>query len=107
MDPMKLNPKKLAREIRNEIKAYKIREPELAQEMEDWIFKENEVDHALNDCEIDESEIKAYPGSDKGRKPEDDPEFYSQWFVKNQPKMFQKGDGSEMGITKRFITATN
>jgi len=29
-DPMKLNPKKLAREIRNEIKAYKIREPELA-----------------------------------------------------------------------------
>lgn len=68
VDPDKINPKKLAREIRDEIKAYALREPELAKEMEDYIFKENEVDHALK-VTIDDSEVKYYPGSEKGPKP--------------------------------------
>lgn len=104
VDPMRINPKKLAREIRNEIKAYKVREPELAEEMEKFIFEDNDVDAALDSAHLDESEVKYYPGSDKGPNPEDDPEFYSDWFVNNQPKVFQEGDGKELGMKKKFIS---
>jgi hypothetical protein len=32
---------------------------------------------------MDFSEIKQYPGSEKGPLPEDDPEHYSRWFIEN------------------------
>jgi len=51
--------------------------------LEKYVFEENEVDEALNSNEVTEADIKYYPGSDKGPLPEDDPEFYSNWFVKN------------------------
>lgn len=105
LDPERLNPKKLAKEIRAEIKAYAVREPELAAELEKYVFEENEVDEALNSNEVTDADIKYYPGSDKGPLPEDDPEFYSNWFVKNQPKAWRESDLREIGVSKRFVTA--
>lgn len=32
---------------------------------------------------MDFSEIKFYPGSERGPNPEDDPAAYSKWFVEN------------------------
>jgi hypothetical protein len=32
---------------------------------------------------LDVSEVKIYPGSEKGPKPEDDIEHYSRWFIEN------------------------
>jgi hypothetical protein len=32
--------------------------------------------------------MKAYPGSPKGPNPEDDPEFYKNWFASNIPSQF-------------------
>lgn len=32
--------------------------------------------------------MKPYPGSPKGPKPEDDPEFYNEWFAMNIPSQF-------------------
>ena len=31
-------------------------------------------------------EIKFYPGSSKGKEPEDDPEAYTKWYIENQPE---------------------
>ena len=50
--------------------------------------------------------IKYYPGSKKGPLPEDDPEFYTDWFMRNYPKEVLHPDGSEpdyraMGIKIR------
>lgn len=41
--------------------------------------------------EFDFSEVKIYPGSEKGPKPEDDPRAFSKWFVANQPKKAFEG----------------
>jgi hypothetical protein len=37
--------------------------------------------------------VKFYPGSSKGMEPEDDPEFYSEWFMRNQPNDLIYGKG--------------
>ena len=54
------------------------------------MFKENEFDKPLT---FDpEKVIKYYPGSSKGPLPEDDPEHYSEWFMRNQPEeIYGKG----------------
>jgi hypothetical protein len=49
------------------------------------MFKKNEIDEIIMK-KMDLSEIKIYPGSDKGPLPEDDVEHYSRWFIENQPK---------------------
>ena len=56
-----------------------------AKEFDDSYFKKNEIDELLVE-NWDLSQIKKYPGSPKGPNPEDDPKFYSQWFIENQPK---------------------
>jgi hypothetical protein len=44
------------------------------------------IEDAVHDkYNIDEI-VKIYPGSPKGPLPEDDPEFYSKWFMRNQPE---------------------
>ena len=44
------------------------------------------IEDAIEDkYNIDEI-VKIYPGSPKGPLPEDDPEFYSKWFMRNQPE---------------------
>jgi hypothetical protein len=52
------------------------------------------------------SEVKFYPGSDKGPNPEDDVENYSRWFVENQPKSIYKGeshDFSDIGAKRKYV----
>jgi hypothetical protein len=58
--------------------------------------------------EFDVSEVKFYPGSIKGPRPEDDPRAYTKWFVENQPKKAFEGvtryhDFEEFGVTKKNI----
>jgi hypothetical protein len=49
-----------------------------------------------------EEDIKFYPGSIKGPEPEDDPEAYIDWFVRNRPPSLAHfdtpGDNSMVGI---------
>jgi hypothetical protein len=55
---------------------------------------------------MDLSEVKYYPGSEKGRYPEDDPDNYSRWFVENQPKSIYNGekpDYSDIGAKKKYV----
>lgn len=52
------------------------------------------------------SEVKIYPGSDKGPNPEDDIENYSRWFIENQPKSIYDGsqaDYSDLGVKKKYV----
>lgn len=68
--------------MRREINRLKLTNPELAAQREKFLFERNEIDEILTD-EPDMSEVKFYPGSDKGPNPEDNPEHYSEWFVSN------------------------
>ena len=61
----------------------------MAKEYTDFFLKRNEIDDLLdgkfdNEYDID-SIVREYPGSPKGPLPSDDPEFYSEWFMRNQP----------------------
>jgi hypothetical protein len=60
----------------------KLEDPDKAKEYEKFLFEKNDIDDALN-SKVDLSEVKIYPGSEKGPEPEDDPETYSKWFVDN------------------------
>ncbi len=71
--------------MREQINFLKLTDPESAKLYEEKLLKKNEIDKIMN-MEVDISEVKIYPGSDKGPRPEDDPEFYTKWFVENQPK---------------------
>ena len=51
--------------------------------MEKFIFEKNHADEVFFDTSVKESELKEYPGSEKGPLPEDDPEHYSKWFAEN------------------------
>jgi hypothetical protein len=82
----------------------KLTEPERAQEYEDFLLKKNYMDEFIMK-DYDLSEIKLYPGSDKGPLPADDPHFYSKWFVDNQPKKLYAGidnDLREQGVKIKY-----
>ena len=81
-DPNLPNPKLLERQIRREITQLKMVDPEKAKSYDEYIFKRNEIDDILA-TKFDLSEVKIYPGSQKGPRPEDDPDNYSRWFVEN------------------------
>ena len=38
---------------------------------------------------IDPSEVKRYPGSSRGPRPEDDPDHYAAWWEKHKPSVFR------------------
>ena len=82
--------KKLERELRREIKLLKLKDPEAAKEYEEALFNDPDTDRIVME-EPDLSEVKFYPGSDKGPAPEDDIENYSKWFVENQPPSIYGG----------------
>lgn len=82
-DPLEINPKKFEAEVRAQLDALEIEEPELAGELRKRLLEPNEVDEAFAMGEIPMDEIRFYPGSEKGMKPEDDPESYSRWFYEN------------------------
>lgn len=104
---MKVNIKKLEREIKNELKALHIEKPEVAEVHAKFLFsKDTHIDKEFAKPAIPIEEIKFYPGSIKGPMPEDDPETYSRWFYEHQPKSL-KEDGvlnvDELGIKKKLI----
>lgn len=110
MDPELPNEKILEKQIRQEIKMIKIQDPELAKAYEEEYLKKNYIDEILT-AQYDTSEVKFYPGSDKGPLPEDDPEAYSRWFVENQPKKaFAKytdqHDFAELGVKSKIVQIT-
>jgi hypothetical protein len=55
----------------------------------------------------DLSEVRTYPGSAKGPRPEDDPENYSRWFVENQPKQIyadgMTNDYRDIGAKRKYV----
>ena len=106
--PGEFNEDKLKREIKKELNELKLREPELAEHYEKYIFSKNtEVDKELA-IDIPLDEIKFYPGSEKGPNPEDDPDTYGKWFIENQHEAF-KGkhgeilDAEALGIKPKLL----
>jgi hypothetical protein len=52
------------------------------------------------------SEVKLYPGSEKGPLPDDDPDNYSRWFIENQPKSIyggKVGNFKDLGVKTKNI----
>ena len=62
----------------------KIRNPAVGKYYEDFLFKRNWIDEDM-EMKFDNIEeiVKLYPGGPNGPNPEDDPEFYSEWFFRN------------------------
>ena len=57
---------------------------------------------------FDVSQVKRYPGNEKGPNPEDDPEHYAKWFMDNQPKeLADTGDLLDYGFKIRPVTKTS
>jgi hypothetical protein len=99
----------LEKQIRAEINRLKIQDPEKAKDYENFMLKRNEYDDIIA-APIDLSEVKPYPGSEKGPSPEDDPENYSRWFFENQPKsIYEPGelqDYADIGVKKKYVQMT-
>lgn len=97
--------KRMQSDIKAYINAMKIKAPNAAKEMEKFVLKENDFDKPFD---FDPEEIiKYYPGSPKGPLPEDDPEHYSKWFMKNQPveQIYGKGvdpDFRDIGVKWKY-----
>eukprot|EP00347_Sterkiella_histriomuscorum_P022338 403330831 len=89
-DPTKPNEKMLLKQLKNQLKMLKSTDPEKAQQFQEEVIDRNDYDEIMS-REFDFSEIKFYPGSEKGPKPEDDPRAYSRWFAENQPKKAFEG----------------
>lgn len=97
--------KLLAKQLRQEINQLKMSDPEKAKEYEEFLFKRNEYDDLIT-AQVDLSEVKLYPGSEKGPRPEDDPEHYSRWFIENQPKAIYKDEihgFEDLGVKHKYL----
>lgn len=100
---------KMKKDIRAELNEIRARDPTTAKALSNYLFKEQEFEKKL-EIEDPDSVLKFYPGSPKGPLPEDDPEHYSEWFVRNQPTdlIYGKGqtpDYRDIGVKYRFITS--
>lgn len=101
--------RKMKKDVRAELNEIRARDPATARAISDYLFKEQEFEKRLEIADPD-SLIKTYPGGPKGPLPEDDPEHYSEWFVRNQPNdvIYGKGvvpDYRDIGVKYRFITS--
>lgn len=105
-DPNMPSEKLLEKQLRVEINLLKMEDPEKAKEYEEFLFKRNEYDDAIA-TQYDMSEVKLYPGSEKGPRPEDDPDNYSRWFIENQPKQIytdgQTNDYADIGAKRKYV----
>ena len=89
----------------------KIEDPKSAQEYDEFFFKRNQMDDLLdgkfdNDYPDIQNLVKIYPGSPKGPLPKDDPDFYSQWFMRNQPDDHIYGDVKnyhDIGVRYKYL----
>ena len=60
---------------------------------------------------LDPSVVKLYPGSPKGPHPDDDPEFYIEWYIRNLPKELTEGMTEQdlyhnLGIKMKKVNVT-
>lgn len=104
-DPRYPSEKLLEKQLRKEINRLKLEDPQKAKEYEEFLFKRNEFDEAIT-AQVDLSEVKIYPGSEKGPRPEDDAENYSRWFIENQPKKIYQGEHHEfedIGAKRKYV----
>jgi hypothetical protein len=105
-DPNLPSERLLAKQLRRELNTLKLTDPEAANQYEEFLFKRNAYDEAIL-SPVDISEVKTYPGSEKGPMPEDDPENYSRWFIENQPKQIypdgNNHDYSDIGAKRRYV----
>ena len=79
---------KVRKDIRLYINKMKVEKPAAAKELEDYFFKRGPIHESVEFArtfDIDKI-VKYYPGSPKGPRPEDDPDHYSDWFIRNQPE---------------------
>jgi len=86
LDPRLVDVNKMKADARAYLNEMKITDPDLAKYYEERLFKRNEVDEIVEEdlSHLDMDKIvKFYPGSKKGPEPEDDPEHYSEWFIRN------------------------
>lgn len=106
------NPKVMERQTREQIKLLKITDPEKAHFYEETLFKPTEIDKIFKE-DFDISQVKLYPGSEKGSHPADDPDAYSKWFSENQPVellskyYFNPLSFSEFGVKKKTMLVSN
>lgn len=102
-----MNMSKFKRDLKSEINAMKIKDLALGKHYEKVIFKEEDELDDLKSIDIDKI-IKFYPGSAKGPKPEDDPDTYSEWFMRNQPEKLiydqdQFQDYRDIGVKWKYV----
>jgi hypothetical protein len=106
LDPRMPNSKVLERELKAQINLLKLQDPDKAKEFEEYYFKRNQIDDILTK-HYDMSEVRIYPGSEKGPNPEDDPENYSRWFIENQPKQIYPdgftNDYKDIGAKRKYV----
>ena len=104
---MKVNIKKLEREIKNELKELALDRPAVAERYSEFLFsKDTDIDIELAKPPVPLEEIKLYPGSIKGPMPEDDPENYSRWWYEHQPNSLKENgvlNVDELGIKKKLV----
>lgn len=112
MDPRLVDVAKFKADARAHLNEMKVTDPDLAAYYEERLFKRSEVDDILEEdwSHIDMDKIiKFYPGSKKGPLPEDDPEHYSEWFIRNQPNKLLYGeehpDYHDIGARFKWQTA--
>lgn len=89
----------------------KVVNPRAAKAYADFFLKRNDIDDMVEgkgeQYDIDKI-VKFYPGSPKGPEPGDDPEFYSEWFMRNQPEhLIYEGEDRknyhDIGVRYKYI----
>lgn len=87
----------------------KAENPALAQHYNDTFMKRTEFDQIMEE-KVDNIEdiVKFYPGGPNGPEPEDNPEHYSKWFLRNHPDEFIYGKGEkpnhfDLGVRWKYL----
>lgn len=100
--------KKVRQDIRLQINKMKLEKPAAAKSLEDYFFKRGPIDEMVDfgkTFDID-SVIKVYPGGPNGPRPEDNPDHYSDWFIRNQPEeLIYDGVPDMRDIGVRYTTS--
>lgn len=108
-DPRKPDIEKFTKDVKSQLKAMQVDRPELAAYYQEKFFGYNpELDGFKGTEEEVMDAVRYYPGSAKGPLPEDDPEHYSEWFMRNQPNDLIYGkdvmpDYKDIGVKWKWV----